>query len=104
MKVSSLRPNPAQSPPPNTISLGVRISTFGGDSIQTVALLGASLVAQDGKESACNAKDPGSIPASGRSPREGNGNPHQYSYLENTMDRGTWQAIVHEVTKSQTAK
>ena len=47
MKVPSLRPNPAQRPPPNTITLGVRISTyvFGGD-IQTVALLGASLVAQ----------------------------------------------------------
>ena len=46
IKVPSLRPNPAQSPPPNTISLGVRISTFGGDIMQTVALLGASLVAQ----------------------------------------------------------
>ena len=42
----------------------------------------------DGKESACNAGDPGSIPGLGRSPGEGNGNPLQYSYLENPMDRG----------------
>ena len=40
----------------------------------------------DGKESACNAADPGSIPGSGRSPGEGNGNPLQYSCLENSMD------------------
>ena len=42
----------------------------------------------DGKVSACNAGDPGSIPGSGRSPGEGNGNPLQYSCLENSMDRG----------------
>ena len=44
----------------------------------------------DGKESACNAGDPGSIPGSGRSPGEGNGYPLQYSCLENSMDRGAW--------------
>ena len=55
-----------------------------------------------GKESACNARDLGSIPRSGRSPGEGNGNPPQYSCLENPMDRGAWQAIVHRVAKSQT--
>ena len=44
----------------------------------------------DGKESAYNAEDPGSIPGSGRSPGEGNGNALQYSCLENPMDRGTW--------------
>ena len=42
----------------------------------------------DGKESACSAGDPGSIPGSGRSPAEGNGNPVQYSCLENSVDRG----------------
>ena len=42
----------------------------------------------DGKESACNARDPGSVPGSGRSPGEENGNPLQYSCLENSMDRG----------------
>ena len=50
--------------------------------------LPASLVAQDGKASAYSAGDPGLIPGSGRSPGEGNGNPLQYSCLENPMDRG----------------
>ena len=56
----------------------------------------------DGKESACNVGDPGSIPGSGRSPGEVNGYPLQYSCLENPMDRGAWQATVHGVTKSWT--
>ena len=54
----------------------------------------------DGKESACNAGDPGSIPGLGRSSGEGNVNPFQYSCLENYMDRGAWQAIVHGVAES----
>ena len=49
----------------------------------------------DSEESACNARDPGSIPGLGRSPGEGNGNPLQYSCLENSMDRGPWWATVH---------
>ena len=53
----------------------------------------------DGKESACNAGDPGSIPGLGRSPEEGNGNPLQYSCLENSMDKGAWWATVHGVAK-----
>ena len=56
----------------------------------------------DGKESAGNAGDLGSIPGSGRSPEEGNGNPLQHSFLVNPMDGGTWQATVHEVAKSRT--
>ena len=56
----------------------------------------------DGKESACNAGDPGSIPGSGRSSGEGNGNPLQYSCLENPMDRGAWQVTPHGVAKSLT--
>ena len=56
----------------------------------------------DGKASACNEGDPGSIPGSRRSPGEGNGNPLQYSCLENSMDGGAWQATVHGVAKSQT--
>ena len=56
----------------------------------------------ESKESACNAGDLGSIPGLGRSPGEGNGNPFQYYCLENSMDRGAWQAIVHRVTKSRT--
>ena len=51
----------------------------------------------DGKESACNEGDLGSIPGLGRFPGEGNGNPLQYSCLENPMGRGVWQATVHEV-------
>ena len=54
------------------------------------------------KASACNAGDLGSIPGSGRSPGEGNGNPLQYSCLENPMDRGVWWATVHGVAKSRT--
>ena len=54
----------------------------------------------DCKESACNAGDPGSTPGLGRSPGEGNGHPFQCSCLENSMDRGAWQAIVHGVAKS----
>ena len=54
------------------------------------------------KVSAYNAGDLGSIPGSGRYPREGNGNPLQYSCLENSMDRGAWQAIAHGLAKSQT--
>ena len=53
-----------------------------------------------GKESACNAEYLGLIPGLGRSPGEGNGNPLQYSCLENSMDRGTWQATVHGIAKS----
>ena len=56
----------------------------------------------DGKESACDAGDPGSIPGLGMSPGEGNGNPLQYSCLQNSMDRGTWQATIHGVKKSGT--
>ena len=53
------------------------------------------------KASTCNVGDLGSIPGSGRSPAEGNGNPLQYSSLENPMDGGAWWATVHGVTKSR---
>ena len=53
-----------------------------------------------GKESTCNAGDVGSIPGSGRSSGEGNGNPLQCSCLRNPMDSGAWQAIVHVVANS----
>jgi len=49
----------------------------------------------EGRESTCNVGHGGSIPGSGRSPGEGNGNPLQYSCPENPVDRGAWQAIVH---------
>ena len=58
----------------------------------------------DGKESPCNAGDPGSIPSSGRCHGEGNDNPLQHSCLENPMDRGAWQVTVHGVTKLDTTE
>ena len=66
-----------------------------GDNVGFPAGLG-------GKEFTCNAGDLGLIPGSGRSPGAWNGNPLQSSCLENPMDRGTWWAIVHGVTKNQT--
>ena len=65
----------------------------------------ASQVAQVVKNLPANAgdiRDAGSIPELGRCPRRGHGNPFQCSCLENPMDRGAWQAIVHRVAKSQT--
>ena len=59
----------------------------------------ASLGGSVGKESACNAGDPGSILGSGRSPGEGSGNPLYSACLGNLMDRGAWQATVHGITR-----
>ena len=55
----------------------------------------------DSKEAACNVGDLGSIPGLGRLPGEGTGYQLQHSCLENSMDRGAWQAMVHRVAKSQ---
>ena len=57
-----------------------------------------ALLVKNPPASADASKDAGSIPGSGRSPREGNGNPRQFSCLENPVDRGAWWAIVHGVT------
>ena len=67
-------------------------------SIKIYLLLMGFLGCSDGKESACNAGDPGSIPGLERPPEEGNSNPLQYSCLENFMDREAWRATVHRVT------
>ena len=56
----------------------------------------------EGKESACKMEDLGSIPGVRRSPGEGNGNPLQYSSLENPMGRETWWATDHRLAKNQT--
>ena len=56
----------------------------------------------DGKEYACNTGDLDSIPGSGRYPGERRSNPLPYSCLENTMERGAWQAIVHGVAEGWT--
>ena len=62
----------------------------------------AALVVKNPPDNAGDIRDVGLIPKLGRFPEEGNGNPLQYSCLENPMDRGGWQAIVHGVAKSQT--
>ena len=82
------------------------------NSFKSSVMLRASLVisiyligfpgGSDGKESACSAGDPGSIPRLERSPGEGNGNPLQYSCLQNSMDRGAWWSTVHGVAKCRT--
>ena len=65
-------------------------------------LVGRLPYSSDGKESACNAGDLGSVPGLGSSSGEGNGYPLQYSCRENSMDRGAWWATVHGITKSRT--
>ena len=64
--------------------------------------LQASQVGLVVKNLPANTRDIGLIPGSGRSPGRGNGKPHQYSCLENPMDRGAWWATVHGLTQSQT--
>ena len=80
------------------MGLGKETSTF----IKSKFMLWGFPGGTDSKESTCNSGDPGSIPGSGRSPEEGNGNSLQYSCLENPMDRGAWRATVHGVAKSWT--
>ena len=65
-------------------------------------LFQSSCGSSDGKESACNAGDPGLICGSGSAPREGNGNTLQHSRLGNPMDRGIWWAIAHGLAESRT--
>ena len=63
-----------------------------------------ALVVKNPPANVGDARDTSSIPGSGRSPGGGHGNPCQYSYLENPMDRGAWRAIVHGVTESDRMK
>ena len=71
------------------------------DAVNILDFPGSSVV-KDLPANVGDVKDSGLIPELERSPREGNGNPLQYSCLENSMDRGAWQATAHEVTKNQT--
>ena len=75
--------------------LGVSQTFLNGLSVVQLPSIAQTV----GKECACNAGDSGSISGSGRSPGEGNGNPLQYSYLENPRDRGAWWATVHGVSR-----
>ena len=73
--------------------------SLSSEELKVLIVLQCFPGALDGKVSAYNVGDPGSIPGLGRSPGEGNGNPLQYSCLENSMDRGAWQATVHRVAR-----
>ena len=83
---------------PLRVQLWAKMCQQYTDTYQRVGFPGGS----EDKASTCNAGDPGLIPGLGRSPGEGNGNPLQYSCLENPVDRGAWQATVHGVASSQT--
>ena len=72
---------------------------LSGKSHGQRSLMGYSPWSLKGKRSVCNAGDPGSIPGSGRSTGEGNGNPFQYSSLVNPLDSRAWRATVHGVSK-----
>ena len=88
--------NPMDYSPPGSSMSGifqVRVLEWGAIAFSDIVLyftVMGLLWWLRGKESACNAGDAGSIPGSGRSPGGGNGNPLQYSCLENSMDRGAW--------------
>ena len=81
--------NPAHTRPRSLVSVSLSVG-WG----YTMELLRGFHGGSDGKETACNEGDLGSIPGSGRPPGVGNGNPLQYSCLENSMDREAWQATV----------
>ena len=77
------------------------VSFCGSHAVLSRASLGAQLVKNPlaNQETTCNAGNPGLIPGSRRSPGEGNGNPHQYSWVGSPMDSGAWWAVVHGVTR-----
>ena len=86
--------------PPSGFNSWVSKIRWRKDRISTAVLLGFS-GGSDGKQFSSTEGDLGLIPRLVRSPGGGHGNPLQYSCLENPVDRGVWQAIVHGVTKSQ---
>ena len=85
----------SQDPPPAK-SLGLAEGSDDGWASQV------ALVVKNPPANSGDTGDAGLIPGLGRSPEGGNGNPLQYSWLGNSMDRGAWQTTVHGVTESQT--
>ena len=75
------------------------MSGLKGDSDTDFKLVA---IGSDGKESACNAEEPGLSPGLGRSPREWKDDPLQYSCLQNSVDRGAWWATAHEIKRRRT--
>ena len=86
---------------PITVAVLDVTDVFIEADLHSLWYLVCSYCGSEGKESGYNEGDLDSIPESGRSPGEGNGNPLQYSCLENPMDRGAWRATVCGGTKSQ---
>ena len=79
----------------------MQIDLFHREFLWEMGVLWSFPGGSDGKESTCNAGDLGSIPELGRCPGEGNGYSFQYSCMENPMDRGAWQPIVHGFSESK---
>ena len=84
-----------------SVTIFFKSNHFGANDIISFFLWLSNIGGSAGKEPACNVGDLGSIRQLGRSPREGKAYPVQCSGLENSMDRGAWQATVHGVTESQ---
>ena len=87
---------------PNQLSCQTEVVVIYNETVESVDWTRVVLAVKSLPASVGDAREVSSIPGSGRSPEDGNGNPLQYSCLENFMDRGAWWAIVHEVTKSWT--
>ena len=93
---------PGMGEPGRRPSTGLHRVRHDWSDLAGAAAAGGYTGVSDGKKSACNAGDPRSIPGSGRSPGEGNGNPLPYSCLENSMGQEAWRATVHGVAKCWT--
>ena len=102
MAFGGYRITAAKSKPINRMVLFLKKARFSHSLKFLVAGINSFPGGSDGKESVHYVEDPGSIPASGRSPGERNGNSLQYSCLGNPMDRGTWLSIVHGILKDST--
>ena len=96
----SVESSPLEAPLSLFLELSLGLKSHGGK--KKYSLWSYTWLVQNPPGNAGDAGDSGSIPRSGRSPGVGNGNPLQYSFLGNPMDRGAWWATVHGVTKSQT--